>query len=283
MKKYFHIITVGNSIITNYQKHTGDETIKKLKTSSQEWKDLLDNSQFLNEIFNFLKENPRENSAEVNSFEGYCEKKEIKVNKENCLIYLTGTKTSVNEIAVRTLERYFKEKVTLLNPKEISGYFWEKEIDEKIAVDEFSRGISELLDTLLKVAMKKKEEGYEVVFNPTGGMKPHVITCALAGFMTGSEIYYIHEEFEKKDIVILPPLLYLPRGREIELMKEIRKSGAISGYNYEKLKKEYREEIDRLLTYSIVEVDTDEQTGEEYRIRLTNKGKLVYTWLVNFL
>jgi len=276
MKKYFHIITVGISIIINYQKKSGDESVKGLRPGSQEWKELLNNSVFLDSIFSFLKNHPREHSAEINSFEGYCEKKGISANKDNTLVYLSGTKTPVNEIAVKTLERYFKEKVAILIPKEISGYFWEKEIDEKIAVDEFSKGISELLDTLLRVAMKKKKEGYEVVFNPTGGMKPHVITCALAGFMTGSEIYYIHEEFEKKDIVILPPLLYLPRGKEIEIMEEIRKNGVISGYEYEKLKKEYSEEIDRLQTYGIVEVETEEETGKEYRIKLTSSGKWIY-------
>lgn len=278
-RKQCHIISVGNSIITNYQKKGEDKFIKDLKTADPAWAQLLDDKTFLDRIFSFLNENPRERSAEINSFTGYCEKK--KVNPSDCLVYLSGTKTPINEIAVRTLERYFKDKVSLLTPKEVSGYFLEKEIDESIAVDEFKKGISELLDTLLRIAMKKKKEGYEVVFNPTGGMKPHVITCALAGFMTGSEIYYIHEEFEKNDIVILPPLLYLPRGKEILLLRKLKNGEPVSGEEYEELKREYSDELSRLDTYGLVEIERDDRSGRDFRVKITSKGKFIiglYGW-----
>lgn len=273
MKKILHIITVGNSLITNYQKSQQGQEIKNLKTGDPQWKELLDNVTFLESIFNFLKEKPREHSAEINSFEGYCEKK--KIDPSQCLVYLTGTKTYINEIAVRTLERYLRERVTLLSPKEVSGYFWEKEIDKRVAVDEFKKGIANLLDTLLRIAIRKKEEGFEVVFNPTGGMKPHVITCALAGFITGSEIYYIHEEFEKKDIVILPPLLYLPRGKEILLLRKLKSGEPLSGKKYEELKRKYSDELSRLETYGLVGIERDERSGRDFRVKISSRGKFI--------
>lgn len=271
-KKQLHIITVGNSIITNYQRKRNQE-LSKLPSNSPEWKRLLNDKNFLNTVFDYVMEDPRGNSAEINSFQGYLDKK--KINEQSCSVYLTGTKTHINEIAVISLQRYFKEKgVELFNPREISGYFWEKEFKAD-AVSEFQRGISELLDTFLRIATKKKEDGYDVVFNPTGGMKPHVITCALAGFMMGCEIYYIHEEFDKKDLVILPPLLYLPRGKEIELLRELKNRKLLSGSDFEKYRKGNEEEVERLITYGLVEVETDEKTGRDYRIKLTSKGKFI--------
>lgn len=272
MNKQLHIITVGNSIVTNYQRKKNQE-LGKLASNSPEWKRFLDDRKFLASVSDFVRENPRENSAEINSFQGYIEKKGVKEGA--CSVYLAGTKTHINEIAVRTLERYFREKgIELFNPGEISGYFWEKEFKAD-AVSEFQRGISELLDVFLRIASKRKEDGYDVVFNPTGGMKPHVITCALAGFMMGCEIYYIHEEFDKKDLVILPPLLYLPRGKEIELLRELKNRKLLSGSDFEKYRKSNEEEVERLKTYGLIEIETDEKTGRDYRIKLTSKGKFI--------
>lgn len=272
--KQFHIITVGVSLITNYQRKINDERVKNVRLSDTIWRELLEQGAFINELLDFLKENPRDHSAEVNSFEGYCEKENI--NPRNCLVYLAGTKTEVNELAVNVLTRYFNEKgVSLLTPKEVSGYMWEKEIAPDTAVEEFQRGVAELLDTFLIIASKKKEEGYEVLFNPTGGMKPHVIACALAGFMTASKVYYIHEEFEKRDIVVLPHLLYLPRGAEVRVMKMIKEKGQISGGDFESLANSYSQEIERLEFYDLIIVERDEITEKKYRAKLSNKGKYI--------
>ena len=273
-KKQLHIITVGNSIITNYQKKSKvEERIKNAREGDKIWDELINNKVFLTKVFDFILNAPRENSAEINTFERFLEK--TRVEHSACTIYLCGTRTASNEIAKSTLERYFKEKgCELLSPKEVSGYFWEKNFSEEVAGEEFTKGISELLDTLLRVATKKKGEGYDVVFNPTGGLKPHVITCALAGFMTASPVYYIHENFE--DLVILPPLLYLPRGEEINILKELMEKKVISGVReYEKFRSGKENEIERLKLYGLVETETDEKNGAEYRIKLTNKGKFI--------
>ncbi len=55
------------------------------------------------------------------------------------------------------------------------------------------------------------KDGYIVYFNPTGGFKAHVIATALAGFLVGAQVYYMHEEF--KDLVYIPRLFYLPKGK----------------------------------------------------------------------
>lgn len=271
----FHIITVGVSLIHNYQRSTEDEKLRKARLSDPIWEELLDKGEFVKELLHFLKKNPRGHSAEVNSFMGYREKMG---HPKRCMVYLVGTKTPVNELTLQTLLRYFRDElhVELCNPKEISvGDIWTKEHASEVAVEEFQKGISNLLDSLLGVAQKKKEEGYEILFNPTGGMKPHVIACALAGFITASKVYYIHEEFEKQDVVILPPLLYLPRGAEINVLEEIKRAGHLSGREFEKFSTTYREELNRLEFYELINISEDEITGKRYRVELTRKGKFI--------
>ena len=274
--KEFHIITVGASIISNAQKQkiaglTGEEKVSDEKF----WKEKLDDSKFINELVQFLNTDPKRNSAELNTFLRVVENKDPK----NINVYLVSTKTKIGELCKIVLERFLKEcKYTIFTGVEISGYFWESTVyDETFAKDEFKRDISELLDRLIYLAIKKKEEGFKVYFNPTGGLKAHVIACALAGFLTGCEVYYMHEEF--KDVVNLPLLFYLPKGKEVELLQLLSDKKPRSGKEFKDLKTQYENEIKRLEIYGLVEVEKDE-FGQEFRIKITNKGKLIVDELV---
>lgn len=132
------------------------------------WQQRLDDREFLQELYEFVKADPRKNSAELNSLLRIVEKE-----KKNAIheVYLVGTKTPISEICIRTLERFLKEiQFTIYSPKEVSGYFWESEkYSEKYAREEFLKDTSLLIDRLIYLAEKKKQEGYKVVFNPTGG------------------------------------------------------------------------------------------------------------------
>lgn len=262
----FYIINVGVSMITNYMNSGKIE--KKPVSDNEFWKEKLEDRKFLEEIYEFLKEDPKRNSAEMNSFLRIAEGK-----PEENEIYLIGTKTPVNEICVRTLERFLKEMGYLIyTPKEVSGYFWEAEAYSKeYAEEEFVKDISLLIDRLIYVAKKKKDAGYRVIFIPTGGLKAHVIACAIAGFLTGSPVYYIHEEFN--DIVKLPDLFYLPKGREIDLLRELSDKKPRSGGDFKKLQEKYENEIERLEMYGLVELEYGDDM-KPYRIRITNKGLL---------
>ena len=265
--KVFHIMNVGVSIITNYQKAGKIEN--RPVSDNQFWNARLDDRSFLNKISEFVLADPWRNSAELNSFLRIINKEGFKDNE----IYLVGTKTPINEICVRTVERYFKEQNYLLyTPKEVSGYFWESEkFSENFAKEEFVKDISLLIDKLIYLAQKKKKDGYKVIFNPTAGLKAHVIASAIAGFLTNSPVYYIHEEFQ--DIVKLPDLFYLPKGKEIYLLEKLSDKVPRSGREFEKLDKEFSDEIERLEAYNMVELESDEGL-KPYRIRITNKGLL---------
>ncbi len=265
--KYLHIITVGVSIIENLKRA---EKVENRPVGDNEfWREMLDDVQFLNDVYEFVTQDPKKNSAELNSFLNVVEK----YKKSEHQVYFVGTKTPVNEICVRTLERFMKEHgYKIYNLQEVSGYFWEEEkFSHDYAVNEFVKGISILIDRLIYIARSRKKEGYEVIFNPTGGLKAHVIACAVAGFLTGCPVYYIHEEF--KDVVQLPPLFYVPKGKEIEVLNHLKDKGPISGNDFERFNKQYPEEIERLEAYDLVEIDGGE--FEISKIRITNKGLLI--------
>jgi|Deesub1362A_J573_1020465.scaffolds.fasta_scaffold00583_23 putative CRISPR-associated protein (TIGR02619 family) len=271
--KEFHIINVGNSILSNFKNK--NEKIKNIDFCEEEkWKEFLKNPDFLEEVYAFLLENPSKNSAEINSFLKMVKNK----NPGEIDVYLFGTKTASNEICRITIERYLKENgFNLYTPKQISGYFWEeKEFDPKYAKEQFTKDIGVILDRILYLARKKREKNVEVYINPTGGFKPHVIASALAGFLTGCKVYYIHEEF--KEVILLPKLFYLPKGKEIELLKILSDRKPRSGYEFEKLNEKFEKEIERLYLYGLIEKEKDE-TGKEFRVKITDRGILYYEFV----
>jgi len=87
----------------------------------------------------------------------------------------------------------------------------------------------------------------------------------------------MHEEF--KDVVSLPLLFYLPKGKEVELLQLLSDKQPRSGKEFEDLKTMYENEIKRLEIYGLVEVKRNE-FGQEFRIKITNKGKLIVNELI---
>ncbi len=268
--KEFHIINVGNSLLENFKKsqQSAKWNITHISPGmDEEWKKYLDTPAFLQDILNFLNLSPKENSAELNTFLRMTNGKD----PQNIHVYLFGTRTKSNEICRITIERYLKEcGFIMFTPKEISGYFFEeKNYDPQYAKNEFEKDISNMLDRVLYLIKKKREEGFRVFVNPTGGFKAHVIACAIGGILLDATVYYMHEEF--KDVIIIPPLFYLPKGREIDILNLLKDKKPISGKEYKDIEKNYLNEIERLEIYGLVEREKDD-TGEFYRIKITNKG-----------
>ncbi len=272
--KEFHIITVGNSLIGHFKNKKVDNypVIKEARMGDDVWERMLDDPSFIDAVYNFLCENPSGYSAELRYLFKYREKKEI--NLSDCEIYLAGTKTASNEIVVRVLTRFLKNQgVNAFYTFSLPGYFHR---DYEIRVDEFVKGLSEMLDKFVYLARKKKDEGYKVIFGAVGGFKAHVVVCALAGFLTGSEVYYIHEEFN--DLIGFPPLFYLPKRKEMEVLKILSDKKPISGKECEDLLNKYPEEIDWLNFYGLVDIETNE-FGKRFRIKITNIG----LWALRYL
>ncbi|MGC9046108.1 putative CRISPR-associated protein [Thermodesulfovibrio sp. 3462-1] len=263
--KEFHIISTGNSLLTNAQKAG---VFPERKTSEEDyWRSLLENPQEINRLVEFLKSAPYKHSAEMNTFLRITQGKP----KELIEVYLFGTKTASNELCRVAIEKFLKDSgYSIYTPYEISGYFWEaKYYDPSYALDRFKLGISELVDRLIYIAKKKQKENYKVFFNPTGGLKAHVIATALVGIITDCEIYYMNEEFH--EVVFLPKLFYIPKGKELELLKKLSSKRVVRYEEYEILEKEYSEEIERLEIYGLIGRLPDEF---QKTLWITNKGLL---------
>lgn len=264
MMKEFHIISTGVSLLVNAQRKGFFPDIK----ISDEilWQSILENSEQIDKLTKFLKADPMKACAEMNTFLRVVRDKD----PSKVEVYLFGTKTASNELCRRCIERFLKDSGYIIyTPYEVSGYFWEVNFDKSFAADEFKKGISELLDRLLYITNKKIQEGYTVYFNPTGGLKAHVIVTALAGFLTQRELYYMNEEFQ--DVVFLPRLFYIPKGREIEVLKKFKDNNTISEAEFEEMKNLYPDEIERLRIYGLVEFQKDNTE----RLRLTDRGELI--------
>ncbi|GAB6078513.1 putative CRISPR-associated protein [Hydrogenobaculum acidophilum] len=267
--KEFHIISTGVSLITNAQKaNIIDKNIKVSEESK--WREMLDNPKIIEDLKSFIVQNPKLSCAELNTFLRVIEKKNYEDYKD-IEVYLFGTNTSSNELSRRAIESYLKELgIKLYTPYETSGYFFEAQFDGEYAKDEFKKGIAELLDRLISIANKKIKEGYYVYFNPTGGFKAHVMTCALASSLLSCDIYYMNEEFS--EVVFLPKLFYLPKGKEIKILDQLS-TKIVSGKEAENIFNSSKDEIERLEIYGLVEIEEDEQ--KVYRLKITSRGKLI--------
>ncbi|MEM4959423.1 MAG: hypothetical protein QXX12_06070 [Nanopusillaceae archaeon] len=104
--KEFHIISCGHSILTNAQKAwiiAGNIRI----ADENYWKKLLEDQNDIKKLKNFLREDPRKNSAELNTFLRVVEDKEPK----DMEVYLFETKTYSNKLRRRVLELFFFERI----------------------------------------------------------------------------------------------------------------------------------------------------------------------------
>lgn len=265
--KEFHIISSGVSLITNAQRK--GELPRDRKISDEDyWQELLNNIEEINRLFDFLKVAPYENSAELNTFLRVVKGKE----PENIEVYLFGTNTHSNELCRLVIGQYLKELgYKLFDGKEFSGYFFERLFNEKYAKSEFEKDISLLLDRLIYLGKKKREQGYRVFYNPTGGLKAHVIATALAGFIIDSEVYYMNEEFN--EVIFFPKMFYIPKGKEADILKMMKEKVIISGEECKEIVNKNRDEIERLNLYGLIDLETDENVI--YRLKITHKGEII--------
>jgi len=263
--KELHIISTGISLLTNAQKQ-GFFLDKKV-SDEEHWQSILDSPGEIQKIVDFLKSDPMKNSAEMNTFLRVVGNKPV----SNIDVYLFGTNTASNELCRRAIEQFLKDcGFSIYTPYEVIGYFWEaKYYETSYAIDQFKLGVSELLDRLIYLAKKKQKEGYKVFFNSTGGLKAHVIATALAGILTECEIYYMNEEF--REVVFLPKLFYIPKGRELEILRILSDKKFVTGKEVDELENNYMEEINRLEIYGLIA-----RTPEEFQkaLWITSKGLL---------
>ena len=271
MEKELHIVNVGVSITTNFKKAKQITNLDFEKLLKEEIKET--------EIYKFVEKDPEKNSAELNSIYKKIDNDKDEnedINNKKYYFYFIGTNTAENRLCVKIIKSILeKDNYFIINPenKEIPGYYME----DTNVYEEFKKGISDLLEHLIKFIDNNKKNYDKIYLNPTGGYKPHVIATALAGFLTEIDSYYLNEKFKK--IIFLPSLGYIPNKKEVEFMREIcknlNKREPISGNEeIQKLENKYgRDLIKKLMDFLYIQGEQDEN-GELYRIIITKKGQL---------
>jgi len=207
MVVYVHVISVGTSVLSNFEREFPDEA-RKLGVvgwgslspdDPRQWRALTNayrGSKVFKVLLNYLSQNPKVRSAELNAFLSFVNyvghsKKDVRV-----LTYTTDTGNGF--LCGRLIHAYLINegyKTLTKKPVKIKGL--------GRTLQSFEDGLMNLTDKVVVKIRKYVMKGYKVYINATGGFKPETAYLILAGALAGAhKAYYIHETF--KEIVELP-------------------------------------------------------------------------------
>ena len=182
------IITVGTSLIGNYKKaHNGDSYDEE-------------------SLFNFLCENPKKNSAEINTFLN----EEVVEHKKKNKAFIFSSDTDEGKMCADAISRYISECDSMHMGTEIKVI---KNLNDSSAHLFKTSGLSNLMSEIVKVITKFKDCGLIV----TGGYKGATAYASLAGTLFGKKVYYQHEDF--KTLITMP---IIPLGLDFDYYKRFR-------------------------------------------------------------
>jgi putative CRISPR-associated protein (TIGR02619 family) len=200
MMKYLHIISVGSSIINNFERENPDAGLPR-GGDDYAFKPLSTNRNLKHKIFQYLKQNPYSVSAELNSLKSYLENGQVNQ------VHLVLTKTHKCEIAGELLKRYFNDRnIRVSGTQKVSGYYRSARYNQKASLKDFKKGMLDLKNKLFRfIRRKQKEKNIKILINATGGFKAEAAVLVLVGALTKTPVYYKHEFFP--DEIVFPQLL----------------------------------------------------------------------------
>lgn len=269
--KNIHIISVGASIITNYNREKDNIKLPFIDDDAKFENILTDKNKF-NKILKFVIKDPFKASAELNALKSFIKSKEIDE------VHLVVTDTFVGKITSEIIKAVLKENSISVSEKIIPGYYKDKEKDESEAESKFIEGLSNLRDSLLNfIKEKKKNPENKIFINATGGFKPEILILMLVGSLTNSRVYYIHEFFKR--IIFLPPVFLPFINNEIsEALSEIASipSRRISTEkDCSNFTNKYSKIYEDLKNYRLIEEKYGERDSKLFEIKLTDYGNLL--------
>jgi len=210
-----HVITCGTSLIRNFAQEV------KISSLLDRYPDLLDSlrskaeaEQLLRkfspedkhalklEMLNYLKQDPRKASAEINSLFGYIKKIGGDISKIKELvekIHLISTDTESGKLAADVLKEYLESLGLIVDVHVVPGF----------GRKDFSSAVKRLVETVRGI-VKPKEN---VVFNLTAGYKPETAAMAVLAVESDIKQYYMHELSE--EAVVLPSASELSKNEKM--------------------------------------------------------------------
>ena len=179
-------------------------------------------------------------------------------------VYLVGTSTQPGALARQVLEIVLEERFGV----RVSGQG--PSVLPQDGDENFVASLLHLWEKLLRYVRARQAEGRVVAINATGGLKPELAMCLVAGNLTGVPVYYRHEHYGKT--VVLPTLVWPLCPSEIRDSLRALSAGVISGPNAARYDAEYNGR--RLERLCLAEVYRD-ASGEAYRVELRPYGRLL--------
>jgi putative CRISPR-associated protein (TIGR02619 family) len=180
---YVHIITVGASLASNYEKDKTGQHIpeaqieEKLRKMPQ-----AEKSQYTKELLKYIQNKKEENkltetSAELNAINQHF--------NEISIAYLIHTDTNVGRCCAQAIQQCLEQnKIQVAEPIEIKGLH---------SPETFQKGLANLIQEMARVLSNHQN----VRICATGGFKPETAIATLLGFMAKAPVYYIHESFRQ--------------------------------------------------------------------------------------
>jgi putative CRISPR-associated protein (TIGR02619 family) len=262
--RQIHIISLGASIVANYSRK-----IKELPPVSQDKKY---GPALVKPLFNFVRNNPYEASAELNALKEFLENGSVNE------VHFIVTETNVSKTCARVLEKYLKSNgIRVSGTQPIPGYYSDLPRSDERAAQNFVEGLGKLRDSLIDyVRSKRKEKDVEVLINATGGFKPEVVVLSLVGSLMRCKVYYIHEFFKRT--IFLPPIfLAVPGRREVEMLKKLyaHKNKLIRPPMLKDFQEEFKDVIFDAIHLGLINQKVDEK-NTIYEISPTAYGKFLY-------
>ncbi len=120
----------------------------------------------------------------------------LELDKNRDHLYFLGSDSDDCIVCIRILEQFYQQQGYLyVYGKTVAGL-------NSISHEFQQRGLSNLIKELSKIYDEHGEEEY--IINATGGYKGQTAYATLFGFLTGSKVVYIHEDF--KNLIIFPQM-----------------------------------------------------------------------------
>lgn len=185
-----HVITVGISLLTNFERARGLNRTQSLRKAA--------------DLDKFLASDPRAASAELNALIGLLgDESELGKNIGVSLVY---TETRESKLCAGALKRYFTKKGVHVSELKLRGVelpaVGGDDLAERKKLAE--RGLEEFRDKVNDhiSRLKRQKPLLKIFFNATGGYKAEIAILYALGKTLGIPVYYLHETY--KCVIDLP-------------------------------------------------------------------------------
>lgn len=247
-----HIVTVGVSVLANAAKAGLVPSVEEAVAAVRSGADVR------RRLVSFVRDDPWAASAELNAMRSFLEEGSVEE------VYLVGTSSPACDVVVDVLVQVLREAHGVPVSGKTAPVLSEDEEER------FAASLLALWDILIEFLRRRRAEGREVLINATGGLKPELAVCLVAGNLAGVAVYYRHEEFGRA--VVLPTLVWAGCPPAIRGALERLGAGVLSGPEAEQFHAEHAGS--RLEALRLIRVERDDE-GQIYRVRLAPYGRLL--------